>query len=320
MTGMIKYEASQGGELDVMTLGRVLADSGYFSDAKDAAQAIVKVLAGREMGIGSIAAMTGIYLVKGRVTLSANLMAAQIKRSGKYNYRVARLDDTGCELVFFEGNQEIGRSSFTADDAKAAGLLNSSDPWRKTPRNMYFARAISNGAKWYTPDVFSGPVYTPDEMDGAPIDVTPQAPARPPRPAHNADGEVIDAEPEADPYVVSGPIYGDPVAKFNGAGDLYVNLTVAGAEYIIRKAAAELQYLEAGDLVMLRWHEETNSKKKDADGNPLRLRIVDEISGPRNADGDTAWQERAAEAEATNTDEPEPAAAGMPEGDLPAHL
>jgi hypothetical protein len=29
---------------------------------------------------------------------------------------------------------------------------------------MLFARAISNGVKWYCPDVFSGPVYVPEEM------------------------------------------------------------------------------------------------------------------------------------------------------------
>ena len=43
---------------------------------------------------------------------------------------------------------------------------------------MLFARAISNGVKWFCPDVFAGPVYTPEEManDSAPqpetIDVT----------------------------------------------------------------------------------------------------------------------------------------------------
>jgi hypothetical protein len=29
---------------------------------------------------------------------------------------------------------------------------------------MLFARAMSDGVKWYTPDVFNGPVYTPDEI------------------------------------------------------------------------------------------------------------------------------------------------------------
>jgi hypothetical protein len=29
---------------------------------------------------------------------------------------------------------------------------------------MLYARALSNGAKWYCPDVFGGPIYTPDEL------------------------------------------------------------------------------------------------------------------------------------------------------------
>jgi len=45
---------------------------------------------------------------------------------------------------------------------------------------MLFARAISNGAKWFCPDIFGGPVYTPDELgaevdeEGDIIDVTPR--------------------------------------------------------------------------------------------------------------------------------------------------
>lgn len=168
-------ERAQPVEMDVMTLGTTLAKSGYFTDVRDAAQAVVKVLAGRELGIGDIAAMTGIYIVKGRVTMSANLMASLIKRSGKYNYRVTRMENDGVTIVFYEGKDEIGTSSFTADDAKSAGLWGSSDPWKKTPRNMLFARAMSNGAKWFCPDIFSGPVYTPDELDSSVIDVTPES-------------------------------------------------------------------------------------------------------------------------------------------------
>lgn len=147
---------------DVMTLGATLAKSGYFQDARDAAQAVVKVLAGQELGLGPVASMTGIYIVKGRVTLSANVMAAVVKRSGRYNYKVTRLDDTGCSITFYEGKSELGASTFTADDAKRAEL--GGDNYRKFPRNMYFSRALSNGVKWYCPDVTSGPVYTPDEL------------------------------------------------------------------------------------------------------------------------------------------------------------
>jgi hypothetical protein len=121
--------------------------------------------------------MTGINIIKGKVTLSANLIAAAVKRSGRYNYRVRKMTDEACEIVFFEGKEEIGVSSFTMTDAKAAGL-NSGDNWRKFPRNMLFARAMSNGAKWYCPDLSGGPLYTPDEL-GAQVD--------------GETGEVIDA-------------------------------------------------------------------------------------------------------------------------------
>jgi hypothetical protein len=154
---------------DPEALGRVLAASGYFQDARDAAQAVVKVLAGAELGFGPIASMTGVYIVKGRVTLSANLMAAAIKRHPKYDYRVKDLTDTKAEVSFYERGQEIGSSEFTMDDARRAQLANGEN-WKKYPRNMLLWRAMSNGAKFYCPDAFSGaPVYTPDEL-GADVD------------------------------------------------------------------------------------------------------------------------------------------------------
>jgi hypothetical protein len=171
MTQLTRYTpAQEAPDMDLATLGSVLVKSKYFSDTTEAAQAIVKVLAGREMGIGPIASMTGIYIVKNRVTMGANLIAAQIKRHPIYDYQVVSLTDKGCELAFYEkrGAQrvEIGRSAFSQADAQAAGLTGS-DTYKKFPRNMYFSRALTNGARWYTPDVFGGaPVYTPDELGG----------------------------------------------------------------------------------------------------------------------------------------------------------
>ncbi len=162
MSDLVKYQMP-----DVMTLAAVLTKSGYFQDARDAAQAVVKVLAGQELGFGPIASMTGIYIVKGRVSLSANLIAASVKR-GKYNYRVTELTDTACKIDFYEGKEKVGESAFSMEDAKAAGLA-FGDNYKKFPRNMLFARAMSNGAKWFCADVFGGPVYTPDEL-GATVD------------------------------------------------------------------------------------------------------------------------------------------------------
>lgn len=145
---------------DTMRLGAVLAKSGFFSDAKQEAQAVVKVLAGAELGFGPVQSMNNIHIINGRIAIAAHLMANAVKRSRKYNYRVLRLDDTACEIEFLEQGQGIGVSSFTAQDARKAGTKNMD----KFPRNMLFARAMSNGVKWYTPDIFSGVVYTPEEL------------------------------------------------------------------------------------------------------------------------------------------------------------
>lgn len=154
---------------DVERAAKAMSASGFFPDSKSAAQAVVKVLAGRELGFGAFASMTGVAVIQGKPVIGANLLAAAVKQTGKYNYRVTEHTSEVCRIKFLEGNQEVGVSSFTMDDAKAAGLA-TKDNWKKYPRNMLFARAIANGQKWYAPDVFNGvTVYTPDEM-GASVD------------------------------------------------------------------------------------------------------------------------------------------------------
>jgi len=193
---------------DLARVGDVFVKSGFFADTRDAAQAIVKVMAGQELGFAPIASMTGVYIVKGKVSLSANLIAAAVKRSGRYTFRVRKHDAQVCEIEFFEldkaGNKEsIGTSSFSMQEAAQAGLA-SSATWKNFPRNMLYARAMSNGAKWYCPDVFGGPVYTPDEL-GATID--------------GETGEVIDIEPANHtpaapaPAQIAAPV--EPVAMAN---------------------------------------------------------------------------------------------------------
>jgi hypothetical protein len=164
---------------DAMKAANAMAASGFFQDARQAAQAVVKILAGQELGVGPFTSMTGVYIIQGRPALSANIMAAAVKRSGRYNFRVVELTDTRCEIAFFENGQECGRSTFTADEARKAGTKNMD----KYPRNMLYARAISNGVRWFCPDVLGGsPVYTPEELgaqvneDGQVIDVTVSEP------------------------------------------------------------------------------------------------------------------------------------------------
>lgn len=154
---------------EIMSIGKAFAESGMFPDIKTAAQAVVKIQAGAEMGIPPFAAMSGIHIIQGKPTVGAGLMAANVKGSGKYDYRVIESTDKVCSIDFYQGKEKIGNSTFTIEDAKKAGTKNLD----KFPKNMLFARAISNGVKWYTPDVFSGPVYVPEEMQTA-TEETPQ--------------------------------------------------------------------------------------------------------------------------------------------------
>jgi hypothetical protein len=156
---------------EVIEIAKLLAASGYFEGVKDMAQAVAKILAGREIGMGAVASLAGVYIEKGRPCFSANAIAAALKRSGRYNFRVQHLDDKSCSLVFTENGQEVGESTFTMQDAETAELTKGKNAhsWRHYPRNMLFARALTNGCRWYAADVGSGVgLYTPEEL-GAPV-------------------------------------------------------------------------------------------------------------------------------------------------------
>ena len=195
---------------DAERAARAMSASGFFPDSKQAAQAVVKILAGSELGFGPFASMTGVAIIQGKPAVGANLMAAALKRTGKYNYRIISLTDDGCELAFFEGGQEVGRSRFDKNDATAAGLLNK-DNWKKYPRNMFFARALSNGVRWYTPDIYNGAtVYTPDELDAV-VD---------------ADGNAVEVVQSQAVEIKSTSI--DPEAIYNEACNVVMKIQVKG--------------------------------------------------------------------------------------------
>lgn len=171
---LARTTTSQDVDLDkIARISRAMVASGYFQDVRSVAQAAVKILAGSELGIGAFAAMSGIYVVQGRVTLSANVMAGLIKRSGKYDYRIREHDRAHCKIEFFQkvdGHWEsVGFSEYSVQDAKQAGLYRSGNrgpsAWEAHPDAMCFARSLSRGARWMCPDILSGPVYEPEELE-----------------------------------------------------------------------------------------------------------------------------------------------------------
>lgn len=155
---------------DPVVLAKHFMASGYFKDTKSMSQAVVKVVAGEELGLGPMTAMNGIHIIEGKPSLSANLMGTLVKRSESYNYRPTEVTDTRAAIDFFEDGEEVGSSEFTIKQAQRAGLVRQGSGWTKYPEAMLFARALSQGIRWYCPDVTSGsPAYTPEEL-GADVD------------------------------------------------------------------------------------------------------------------------------------------------------
>lgn len=180
MNELMRLDVNEYGVMQSMA--KSMVDSGFFSDIKQVAQAMVKIQAGRELGLPPFASMTGIHIVQGKPVIGSNLIATLVKNDPRYDYRVKQADTGACVITWYEGGQIVGESSFTMAEATAAGITNK-PTWKAYASDMLFARALTRGARRYAPGIFGGsPIYTPDELgvdtdaDGHIIDVTP-APA-----------------------------------------------------------------------------------------------------------------------------------------------
>ena len=142
-----------------MAMGNVFAQSGMFPDIKTQAQAAVKILAGRELGLSPFESMKNLYMVSGKLAIQSNALASLVKTNPKYDYKVMSITTEECKILFLENvgdkQKEIGISEFTFKDAAKAGLVNKEN-WKSYPKNMLFARALANGVRFYCPDAACG--------------------------------------------------------------------------------------------------------------------------------------------------------------------
>lgn len=216
---MVVYERMA----ELQTAANAMHASGYFGDVKSQAQAMVKVMAGAEIGLPPFASMSGIHIVNGKPTLGANLIATLVKNDPRYDYRVKRSDNEACVLAWYEGGKPVGESMFTIQEANAAGLT-SKQTWKAYTSDMLFARALTRGARRYAPGIFGGaPIYTPDEMG---VDTDEDG--------HIVQGEVVnvtppangDQRPQAQPAQDTGPLSDEDTAISEANGD-FANVAAA---------------------------------------------------------------------------------------------
>lgn len=164
---------SAGDLTAITTLADTFIKSGLFSDTKSQAQAVVKILAGRELGLGPFESMRDINIIQGKTAMAAAQIGARIKQTGVYDYEVVQFDDKAAILRFSKNGKALKPDvSFSFEDAKKLGLAGK-DNYQKQARTMLFWRALTMGARMHCPHVFGGAIYTPDELSGQVVDAEP---------------------------------------------------------------------------------------------------------------------------------------------------
>lgn len=154
---------------EVVTLAKYVFESRLFS-AYGTPQAVLSTLiAGRELGLQSMAALRAIHIVEGKPTLSADLIRALIIRSGLAVYfRCTERTPTKATFVTKRGDDPEMSLTVTIEEmrqawAKDQGSWDKSG-WGKNPADMLVARAGSKLARLVYPDVVHG-IYTREELE-----------------------------------------------------------------------------------------------------------------------------------------------------------
>jgi hypothetical protein len=180
--GGLADPGGQGSE-DIVTYAKWVVESGLFGRGITQAQAGLKMLVGRELGIQPLAAVRNIYIfeAQGRpvVILDATLMGAMVRTSGRYDYEVEQHDDEATVLAMYRLSGRdpfrmlLGRESFSQQDAIKRKLANKPGPWNEGyAKEMRFARCLSRLVDHYAPELLLGlsvPVVTQDDADAMPM-------------------------------------------------------------------------------------------------------------------------------------------------------
>lgn len=151
-----------------------LVGSRYCSE-KNAADALWIVATGQSLGLDPVTSLRGIHIIKGKPTLSADLMAgAALRHPACLRFQVTEMTAERATVeVMRKGWAEPSTYTFDKADAQRAGLWGKGT-WRSYPADMLKARAISRAARAAFPDALLG-VYVEGELDGPADDEPPRA-------------------------------------------------------------------------------------------------------------------------------------------------
>lgn len=150
-------------------MAKVLSCSGLIPQGLNTPEKVCVALEwGHELQLSPMVAVQNIAVINGKPTLSADIMAAVVKRSPEFGgIEWRELTDRAAECVVTRrsaGYTETTVSRFTFDDAVKAGLTGK-DVWKRYPKRMLKHRCLSYALRDAFPDILAG-LYNPEEMGG----------------------------------------------------------------------------------------------------------------------------------------------------------
>lgn len=135
------------------------------------------------LGIPFPQVMQTMVVMRGRMTMSADLMAAVVRRAG-HKLRV-REDGMSVTATLIRSDDPDYEFTVTWDEAKArrAGLWGQRGPWAQYPAQMLRSRALTEVCRQGASDALAGTTYTAEELENS---AGPAAPS--PATATNSTG------------------------------------------------------------------------------------------------------------------------------------
>ena len=138
---------------------------------------------GRDFGLNAAQSLQAIDLIGGRPALRAMYKAAFLIQAG-YSWKVIKHDDTISSYRFYLRGEALTDAedkplniSFSMDEANKAGYVEKArgkdgktpGNYDKIPKNMLFARMISNFHRWHAPQVMGATMPEVGELIDAAI-------------------------------------------------------------------------------------------------------------------------------------------------------
>ena len=162
---------------EVQSMAEALSKSTLLPDALKgkAADVMVQILAGQELGLSPMASIRGVHIVQGKPLLSADTMVGLVLGSGLCDY-FSCVEETETKVTYEtkrKGSPHPQRVTWSDEDTKLAGL-SAKDNWRLHKKQMRRARCKAILARDVYPDVLAG-CYDPDEI-AVPVARIPVAP------------------------------------------------------------------------------------------------------------------------------------------------